>query len=55
MARFTVSGYKYIGHWAFFLNGTASALLTAVILGIPLGLLLPRFAVRLAFVIGAVA
>jgi hypothetical protein len=55
MALFTVSGYKYLGPWAFFLNGTASALLTAVILGIPLGLLMPRFAVRLALAIGAVA
>jgi hypothetical protein len=55
MALFTARGYKYIGTWAFFLNGTASALLTAAVLGIPLGVLFPGFSVRLALVIGVVA
>ena len=55
MALFTVGGYEYIGTWAFFLNGTASAILTAIVLGIPLGALLPRQSVRLALIIGAVA
>lgn len=55
MALLTVSGYKYVGVWAFFLNGTASAIVTAIILGIPLGVLLPRLSVRLALIIGAVA
>jgi hypothetical protein len=55
MALFTVGGYKYVGTWAFFLNGTASAILTGIVLGIPLGVLLPRLSLRLALIIGAVA
>jgi hypothetical protein len=48
-------GYKHVGGWAFFLNGTASALVTALVVGVPSGYLFPRRAVALAFVIGAVA
>lgn len=55
MALLTVGGYRYVGAWAFFLNGTASAIATAVVLGIPLGLLAPRLSVRLALIAGAVA
>jgi hypothetical protein len=54
MALFTYSGYKYIGPWAFYLNGTASALLTAGVLGIPLGLIYPGVGARLALLIGGV-
>lgn len=31
MALLTVGGYRYVGAWAFFLNGTASAIATAVV------------------------
>jgi hypothetical protein len=46
-------GYKYFGAWAFLLNGTASAFVTAFVVGIPLGYLLPRRAITLALVVGA--
>jgi hypothetical protein len=48
-------GYKYVGPWAFFLNGTASAFLVALVVGIPLGALLPRLAVPLAVLASAIA
>src|SRR5256885_12366302 len=51
----SAGAYKYVGALAFFLNGTASAFLTAMIVGVPIGSLLPRLAVALALVIGAVA
>jgi hypothetical protein len=51
----SAGGYKYVGVWAFFLNGTASALLAAAIVGIPLGFFLPRHAVALALFVGTVA
>jgi hypothetical protein len=55
MALLTASGYRYIGQWAFFLNGTAAALFMALIVGIPLGLFIPGVRVRLALVLGGVA
>ena len=55
MALLTVGGYKYAGQWAFFLNGTVSALLVAVMLGIPLGLFFPDVSARLALLAGGVA
>ena len=56
MALFVSAGcYKYVGPWAFFLNGTASAFVTALIVGIPLGVLWPRLALPFALVAGAAA
>jgi hypothetical protein len=51
----SIGGFKYVGEWAFFLNGTASALFTAMVVGLPLGCLLPRVAIPLALLIGTVA
>ncbi len=51
----SVGGYKYVGVWAFFLNGTASALVAGIVVGMPLGFFLPRHAVALALVLGVVA
>ncbi len=48
-------GYKYLGRWAFFLNGTASALLLALVTAVPLGAILPRLAMPLAGISGTVA
>jgi len=52
MALLTVDGYKYIGKTAFFLNGTASALLMAVIVGIPMGVISHHLGVQLSVLIG---
>jgi hypothetical protein len=51
----SVGGYKYVGVWAFFLNGTASALVAGILIGMPVGIFLPRHAVALALVLGVVA
>ncbi len=48
-------GYKHLGRWAFFLNGTASALLLALVTAVPLGAILPRLAMPLAGISGTVA
>jgi hypothetical protein len=48
-------GYKYLGRWAFFLNGTASALLLALVAAVPLGAILPRLAMPVAWISGTVA
>ncbi|SRR6266487_2027387 len=55
MALVSAGGYKYIGVWAFFLNGTASALVAGIVVGMPLGYFLRRHAVVLALVLGVVA
>jgi len=55
MALVFAGGYKYIGVWAFFLNGTASALVAGIVVGMPLGYFLRRRAVVLALVLGVVA
>src|SRR6266853_4976644 len=47
-------GYKYLGRWAFFLNGTASSLLLALVAAVPLGAILPK-AMPVAWISGTVA
>jgi len=51
----SVQGAKVFGRFAFILNGTASALLMALVLGVPLGYLTPRFATPIAILSGTVA
>jgi hypothetical protein len=47
--------FRYLGQWAFFLNGTASALLLALVTAVPLGAILPRLAIPIAWIAGTVA
>jgi hypothetical protein len=47
-------GYKHLGRWAFFLNGTASALLLALVGAVPLGAILRRLAMPVAWISGTV-